>query len=88
MILSSLVQNTSGHTDFERPVMNSHNAKTGYVFHKTVTVTDDSRKKAEIVSNSLINDAGLSIVDDDSGCDPYNSTGQHVVIKSKLPLED
>lgn len=26
--------------------------------------------------------------DDDAGSDPYNSTGQHVIIKSKLQLQD
>ena len=31
----------------------------------------------------------LSVVDDDDvGGDPYNTTGRHVIIKSKLNLED
>jgi hypothetical protein len=34
-------------------------------------------------------DAELTIADDfDLGCDPYNSTGRHVIMKPKVNLED
>ena len=42
-----------------------------------------------MISTTLVNDSGLAIADDLEGsCDPYNSTGQHVIIKSKLNPED
>jgi hypothetical protein len=42
-----------------------------------------------VVSANLIEAAELSISDDDDkGSDPYNSTGQHVIIKVKNDLQD
>ena len=64
--------------------MNSHNTKPTYAFHKTPAVTKDDKDKAEVVSASL-NTADLAIADDvNDFCDPYNSTGKHVVLKAKL----
>ena len=69
--------------------MNSHNTKPAYSFHKTPVVTDSDKDEAEVVSTSLVRNVDLKIAEDDgSGCDPYNSTGQHVVIKAKLQTED
>jgi hypothetical protein len=37
----------------------------------------------------LVDPEDLAIADDlNTGGDPYNSTGQHVIIKSRLNLED
>ena len=64
--------------------MNSHNTKPTFAFHKTPAVTKDDKEEAEVVSASL-NAADLAIADDsDDYCDPYNSTGKHVILKAKL----
>ena len=64
--------------------MNSHNTKPGSAFHKTPVVTEEVRQEAEVVESTLKN-AELAIADvEDSVCDPYNSTGKHVVLKAKL----
>jgi len=69
--------------------MNSHNTKPAYSFHKTPVVTGSDKDEAGVVSRSLAENADLKIAEDDgSGCDPYNSTGQHVVIKAKLRSTD
>ena len=68
--------------------MNSHNTKAAFAFHKTPAVTKDDRKKAKLVSQSL-NAGDLTIADDsDEFCDPYNSTGKHVILKAKLMRQD
>jgi hypothetical protein len=44
----------------------------------------DFRNKASIVQTSLVQDDMLAIADDvDFGGDPYNSTGQHCIVKAK-----
>lgn len=64
--------------------MNSHNTKPAFAFHKTPAVTRDDREKAKSVKASLDNNE-LTIADDaDDYCDPYNSTGKHVILKAKL----
>jgi len=69
--------------------MNSHNTKQAFSFHKTPAVKDSDKQDSEVISTTLVNDSGLAIADDLEGsCDPYNSTGQHVIIKSKLNPED
>ncbi len=65
--------------------MNSHNPKAAFDFHKTPVLTEEVRIETDVVSKSLTKSANLAIADDiDDGCDPYNSTGQHVVIKTRL----
>lgn len=69
--------------------MNSHNAKPHFSFHKTPVTGDSAAKEAEVVSSKLIQDADLSIDDEaDFGCDPYNATGQHVVLRQKKQPRD
>lgn len=64
--------------------MNSHNTKPTYAFHKTPVVTQDDKEEANVVTASL-SAADLALADDiDNFCDPYNSTGKHVVLKAKL----
>jgi len=48
------------------------------------TGTDSVR----ILQMDLIDTADLEIAEENLGGDPYNSTGQHVIIKPKLDLED
>ena len=66
--------------------MNSHNTKTEKVVRQesVETGTDSVR----ILQMDLIDTADLEIAEENLGGDPYNSTGQHVIIKPKLDLED
>lgn len=69
--------------------MNSHNTKTSFVFHKTPATGLAEKRGAEVLSSSLIGDSELAIAGDvDNGCDPYNTTGQHVVLPKKFPRRD
>ncbi|MDH3439405.1 MAG: hypothetical protein OEM63_01540 [Gammaproteobacteria bacterium] len=68
--------------------MNSHNTKPAFAFHKTPGVTKDDIEKSKVVTASL-SGAELAIADEaDDYCDPYNSTGKHVVLKAKLTKRD
>jgi len=69
--------------------MNSHNTKTEPVTRnesvRTVTESEDVR----VIESRPIEASELSISEDrDQGSDPYNSTGQHVIIKSRIDLQD
>ena len=65
--------------------MNSHNTKPDFALHKTPILTEEVKLETKVARRSLLNHAELSIADDaDNGCDPYNSTGQHVILKAKL----
>jgi hypothetical protein len=64
--------------------MNSHNTKPEFLGYKTPAADDAAVKEARVISTKLISDAELTINDDaDFGCDPYNATGQHVILKQK-----
>ena len=68
--------------------MNSHNTKPAFAFHKTPAVTKDDLEESKVVTASL-SGAELAIADEtDDYCDPYNSTGKHVVLKAKLMQRD
>ena len=69
--------------------MNSHNTKPEFSYSKTPVTDDSVVEKAKVISAKLISDANLTIeADIDDGCDPYNTTGQHVILKAKkLPKE-
>lgn len=55
----------------------------------TLATLDAMNKRTRVVDVDAANDPELSVVDDlDLGGDPYNSTGRHVIIKSKLNLEE
>jgi hypothetical protein len=65
--------------------MNSHNTKPAFAFHKTPGVTKDDKQRVKAVSKTLADEAKLAIADDDDAfCDPYNSTGKHVILKARL----
>lgn len=67
--------------------MNSHNTKTDSVGKPARVVAE--KEDVRVIKSSLFEAADLSISkDDDKGSDPYNSTGQHVVIKSKIDPQD
>jgi len=69
--------------------MNSHNTKTDKVVsNEPVRVVTD-HKGARVLKSEVIDASELSIADDyDTGGDPYNNTGQHVVIESQVDIED
>lgn len=69
--------------------MNSHNTKTeSVVKHESVEIVAE-REEVRVIKSQLVGAQELSISDDDDlGSDPYNSTGHHVVIKSKLISDD
>lgn len=65
--------------------MNSHNTKPETSYHKTPATSDESIAEAAVLSTSLVTQSELSLDDDfDLGTDPYNSTGQHVVLSQKI----
>ena len=63
--------------------MNSHNPRAGFAFHKTPARSEKDQRDTQQVSASL-QSGELSISDTDDYCDPYNSTGKHVVLKARL----
>ena len=69
--------------------MNSHNTKPVFDYHKTPVLTEEVKLETRAASKSLAKEAELSIADDvDGNCDPYNSTGQHVILQAKLRRKD
>ena len=55
---------------------------------QTASVEADE-DKVRVIKSNLVEAADLAISDDvDKGSDPYNSTGQHVIIKSKIDPQD
>jgi hypothetical protein len=64
--------------------MSSHNAKPEFSIYKTPVADDAAVEEARVISSKLVSDADLMIDDEfDHGCDPYNATGQHVILKQK-----
>jgi len=47
-----------------------------------------TRENVRVTRSGLAGPEALALVDDDRGRDPYNSTGQHVIIKMKLAPQD
>lgn len=69
--------------------MDSDHTRTDFAFHKTPVTTHSRKREAGHVSAKLVRHTPLSLADDpDIGCDPYNSTGQHVILQAKLPRKD
>ena len=69
--------------------MNSHNAKTEPDVSNEAAGTVADKEEVRVIESSLFEAADLSISkDDDKGSDPYNSTGQHVIIKPRIDLQD
>ncbi len=64
--------------------MNSHNTRATATYHKTPITTNRNTVESKIVSSSLTHQTELALDDDyDLGTDPYNATGQHVVLKKE-----
>ena len=69
--------------------MNPHNTKTESVIRNGSDRTGSERETVRVTKSRLIGAVELSISEDcDPGSDPYNSTGQHVIVKPKVDLQD
>jgi hypothetical protein len=69
--------------------VDSHNSKTEKVATNEVVSIDAGLESVRVLQLDLLEASDLAIADDfNTGADPYNSTGQHVIIKSRMDLED
>lgn len=69
--------------------MNSHNTKTRSDGSNAPVVAKADQDEVSVLKTSLVQASDLSISDDlDKGSDPYNSTGQHVILKSRIEIQD
>jgi hypothetical protein len=69
--------------------VNSHNTKSEKVVTKEALEIEARDGSVRVLQLDLIEANDLAIADDiNPGGDPYNSTGQHVIIESKINLED
>lgn len=69
--------------------MSSHNAKADFAFHNPSTEVAAKASKTEGQPLPTAIDASLTIDEDfDLGCDPYNATGQHVIVELKESKDD
>lgn len=69
--------------------MSSHNPKAeSVVVPETVNIVSEREDVRAINSHPSTSDEISIAEDDDAGTDPYNSTGQHVIIKSRLQQVD
>lgn len=69
--------------------MDSHNTKTDKVVTNEIVGSEANQENVRILQLDLIAANDLAIADDqNTGGDPYNSTGQHVIITSRINLED
>ena len=69
--------------------MDSHNTKTDKVVTHEIVGSEADQENVRVLQVDLIAANDLAIADDqNTGGDPYNSTGQHVIITSRINLED
>ena len=77
--------------------MASHNPRQGRLVKKEDILIEaeheevrlEASEEIEVLDAELLDVNELSIEDDaDAGSDPYNCTGQHVIIKSKINWRD
>jgi len=69
--------------------MSLHNTKPGEVVSNEPVRVETDLKDMRALKSKVVDANELSIVDDDNpGGDPYNTTGQHLVIKSRIDAEE
>lgn len=69
--------------------MITHSTKTETVVSKESVSIVSEREDARVIKSKLNKVVDLSISeDDDTGSDPYNSTGHHVAVKIKSTPQD
>ena len=84
-----MLQNDNEPAPVQGKTMNSHNTKTESVIRIGSDRTRSERDAVRVTRSRLIGPVDLSISEVcDPGGDPYNNTGQHVIIKSKIDLQD
>ncbi len=84
-----MLQNDNEAAPVQGKTMNPHNTKTEPVIRNGLVRSRSEKNAVRITSSRLIGAVDLSISEDcDPGGDPYNSTGQHVIIKPKTDLQD
>jgi hypothetical protein len=84
-----MLQNDNESAPVQGKTMNPHNVKTESVIRNGSVRTGSERDSVRVTRSRLIGAVDLSISEDcDPGGDPYNNTGQHVIIKQKTDLQD
>lgn len=69
--------------------MSSHNKETESIVRVESVQIVTERSDPRVIRSKLVAGDQLSISEDcDIGSDPYNSTGQHVILKSKFEPQD
>jgi hypothetical protein len=69
--------------------VDSHNTKIERLVTDEAVRIDAEPHSVRVLQLNLVEAENLAIADDmNTGGDPYNSTGQHVIIKAKTNLED
>ena len=69
--------------------MISHIMKMSKVVSNEPVRVETNLKEMRVLKSELFDANELSIVDDyNPGGDPYNTTGQHLVVKSRINIED
>ena len=69
--------------------MNSHNTKPERAANDDSVRIETGTDSVRVLQMDLVDSSDLAIADDvNPGGDPYNSTGQHVIIKPRINLED
>ena len=69
--------------------MNSHNTKIRSDDSNAATLKTADQDEVRVIKSSLVEASDLSISEElDKGSDPYNSTGQHVILKSRTEIQD
>lgn len=75
--------------EWQVKTVNSHNAKSDAETKATSVQVEPDQDDVRVIRSNLKEAEALSISDDlDAGGDPYNSTGQHVVLKIKQEYPD
>ena len=86
---SRMLQNDNESAPVQGKLMNPHNTKTESVIRNESVRSGSERDAIRVTKSRLIGAVDLSISEDcDPGGDPYNSTGQHVIVKPKIDLQD
>jgi hypothetical protein len=84
-----MVQNSYEPTPVQGKTMDPHNTKTEFAIRSGSVRSGSDRDAVRVTKSGLIGAVELSISEDcDPGGDPYNSTGQHVIIKPKIDPQD
>jgi hypothetical protein len=75
--------------DPEGKKVNSHNSKSDSQPEVAVARVESDDEPVRVIKSNLLEADELSISDElDVGGDPYNSTGQHVILKMKQELPE